>query len=334
MAIGRRNLLALSGAVAISAAMSSCSDAREDAGRPSPSPGGPTTEPPATSPPATFPAQPPPGTLYFGASVPHSRSVTAWEDSLGATLALRRSFFSPDRDRDETALLVRRCRDDLAHGRLPHVSVKPAWAWEEIAKGAHDRWLRRMLRPLGELAAPVFFTLHHEPENEAGPPGMQASDFVAMQQRLLDLAADLCPQVSVVPIMQHWTFDPLRDDVDPSTWIVPGVPVIGLDIYNPWSPGNGKEWRTFGSKCDEVIGWFGDTPLAIGEYGTQEDPENPGLATEWLRDAAEYARSHNFVSMSYFNSITNSPDGSYALRGQTEQAFAELLASDWVARVA
>ena len=83
--------------------------------------------------------------------------------------------------------------------------------------------------------------------------------------------------------------------------------MIGLDLYNPWSPTNGKAWRSFGSKVDEVISWFGDTPLAIGEYGCREDPENPGLAAEWLRDAAEYARTHNIVSMSYFNSGVGSP---------------------------
>ena len=81
-----------------------------------------------------------------------------------------------------------------------------------------------------------------------------------------------------------------------------------------------------------MIGWFGDTPLAIGEYGCREDPANPGLAAQWLRDAAQYARTHNIVSMSYFNSGVDSPEGSYALRGETERTFAELLASDWVAR--
>jgi hypothetical protein len=36
--------------------------------------------------------------------------------------------------------------------------------------------------------------------------------------------------------------------------------------------------------------------------------------------------------MSYFNSGENSMEGSWALGGETEPAFAELLASDWVAR--
>jgi hypothetical protein len=133
-------------------------------------------------------------------------------------------------------------------------------------------------------------------------------------------------------VLQHWTFDPMRTDVDPSAWIVRDATVLGLDVYNPWSPTNGLDWRTFGSKVDEATIWFGDKPLAIGEYGCREDPENPGLAAEWLRDAADYARGHNIVSMSYFNSGENSPDGSWVLDGEREQAFADLLASDWVVR--
>jgi len=35
-----------------------------------------------------------------------------------------------------------------------------------------------------------------------------------------------------------------------------------------------------------------------------------------------------------FNSGEDSLEGSYALRGETEQTFADLLASDWVARPA
>jgi hypothetical protein len=330
MAIARRDLLGLGVAVAFSVATSSCSDARQNARGESLPSLLPTPETPVASPTSTFPGRPPPGALYYGASVPHHRSLPAWERELGSSLALNRSYFTPDHN--ETAQLVRRCRDDLAHGRLPHVSIKPTWTWQDIAAGGRDDWLTSMLRPLGEEAAPVFLTLHHEPENDAGPAGMQPSDYVAMQRRAIGLAAELAPQVTIAPVMQHWTFDPLRDDIDPSVWIVPEASVIGLDIYNPWSATNGKEWRTFGGKVDEVIGWFGGTPLVIGEYGCREDPENHGLAAEWLRDAADYARTHNIVSMSYFNSGENSPEGSWELRGETEQAFAELLASDWVAR--
>jgi hypothetical protein len=162
---------------------------------------------------------------------------------------------------------------------------------------------------------------------------MAPSDFVAMQSRAIRLAAELAPQVTIVPVLQYWTFDASRRDTAPDAWLVPDAAVMGLDIYNPWSASNGKPWRSFGSKVDEVIGYFGTTPLAIGEYGCRPNPEVPGLAAEWLRDAAEYARTHNIVSMSYFNSGVGAQDGSWRLSGATELAFAELLASDWIARV-
>ncbi|MCY7396864.1 MAG: hypothetical protein LH468_12085 [Nocardioides sp.] len=262
--------------------------------------------------------------------MPWDRSLTAWEQTLGSPLALNRSYFTPDLD--EAAQLVQRCRDDLANARLPHVSMKAPTTWRDIADGGGDAWLASMLRPLGEDSAPVFLTLHHEPENDAGPEGMQPADYVAMQRRVIGLATDLAPQVTIVPILQHWTFDPVRTDIDPAAWMVAEASVMGLDLYNPWSPTNGNAWRSFGSKADEVLQWVGDTPIAIGEYGCRVDPRNPGLADEWMRDAAEYARAHNIVSMSYFNSDVNSPHGSWELGGETERVFTELLASDWVAR--
>jgi hypothetical protein len=331
MEIGRRALLGL-GAAAVLSTVTSCRD-REVTTRPEtiPLPSTPTPTPTAL-PAGQYPAQPAPGSMYYGASVPHNRSLSDWETELACTLALHRTFFTPDHN--ETDQLVARCRDDLAHDRMPHVSIKPTWTWADIASGNRNIWLDDLLRRLGELSEPVIFTLHHEPENDAGGPGMLPSDYVAMQQHLFQRAADLAPQVLATPVLQQWTFDPLHSDFDASQWLVPDAPAVGLDVYNPWSPTNGKEWRSFGSKMDEVLGWFDDTPILIGEYGCRRDPANPGLAAEWMRDAATYGRTHNFVSMSYFNSGVQSPDGTWALQGETEQAFAELVNQSWVARPA
>ena len=38
------------------------------------------------------------------------------------------------------------------------------------------------------MSAPVIFTLHHEPENDAGGTGMSPSDYVAMQRHLIERA--------------------------------------------------------------------------------------------------------------------------------------------------
>jgi hypothetical protein len=330
MAIARRDLLGIGAAAALTMAASACraGTGQDDSAHRPPAPGA-SPHAVATS---RIVGQPAPGVLYFGASVPYYRSLETWEQELGAVLGVNRSYFTPDEN--ETAQLVSRCRDDVAHGRLPHVSVKPPASWREVAAGSHDDWLTGMFAPLAEEGMPIIFTLNHEPENDVGGPGMQPPDFVAMQRRTIRLAAEVAPLVLVVPVLQGWRFDPLRSDTDPSDWIVPDAPVAGVDVYNPWSPTNGDEWRSLGSRLDEVRGWLGDTPLVIGEYGCREDPRNPGLAAEWLRDAAEYARTHNVVAMSYYNSGRHEPGGSWELTGETEAAFAELLASEWVARLA
>lgn len=329
MEIGRRQLLGLGASVALAGATASCrSDAdglpeRRPETRLSPRSG----EKPGR---AAFPGEPPAGHLYYGATLPHDRSLADWERELGRPLAVNRSFFRPERDGADK--LVQRCLDDISHRRLPHVSMKPRGTWRDMARGTHDEWLAGMLAPLAASGAPVFFTLHHEPEDDAGPAGMQPADFVAMQRRLIQLAAGTSPRVVVCPVLQQWTFDPVRDDVDPAAWIVEEASVMGLDVYNDWSPTNGKAWRSFSSMADEAMAWLGDVPIAIGEYGCRDDPRNPGLTAEWLRDAAQYAREHRIVSMSYYNSYLNAPEGTWELRGRAERAFADLLASPWVAR--
>lgn len=333
MVIGRRDLLRAGAAVAASVALAGCSPtergttASSSTRAPRPSASAST---PAPTGPVPFHERVQPGSLYFGASLPYYRSLEAWEQDLGATLSVHRSYFHPVRS--EAVNLVQQCREDLASGRLPHVSIKLPRTWQAVAAGEADDWLRSLLRPLGEDGGPVILTLHHEPENDAGPPGMLPRDFVAMQSRAIGLAADLAPLVTVVPVLQHWTFEVVRPLADPAAWMVPDAEVMGLDIYNPWSPANGKPWRSFGSKVDEAREWLGDVPVAVGEYGCREDPANPGLAAAWLRDAAEYARDNGVVSMSYFNSDLNAPDGSWELTGRTERAFADLLAADWVVR--
>jgi hypothetical protein len=334
MELGRRGLLGLGAAVALSAA--GCQD---KTGKPPPTTPPPptTTGNPTPTPTAAasatprFPGDPGRGKLYYGASVPRGLSVTNWEAELGSTLAVHRSYFTPDHN--EVAQLMDQCRDDIGHGRLPHVSIKPTWTWQSLAAGDHDGWIDLTLRKLAVQSAPVFLTIHHEPENDAGGEGMSSVDYVAMQSHVIERAATLAPMVSIVPVLQHWTFDPLRDaDTGPADWLVPEASIIGVDIYNPWSATNGKLWRSFGSKAAEVLDWVGDKPLAVGEYGCRVDSTTPGLAAEWLRDAADFGRENGFVSMSYFNSHVNSPDGTWALQGETEQAFADLLTSDWVAR--
>ena len=328
MTITRRRVLGTAVAAAVAPLLVSCGADRPPTSVRPPA-AGPSDPPrPVRSP--LFSGEPEPGNLYFGASVPYYRSLPSWESALGERLAVNRSYFDPD----ETLELVAEARNDLRNRRLPHLSIKPPGTWADVAGGRLDHWLTDMLTGLGKERSPVFLTINHEPENESGSIGMGPQDFVAMQRRAIRLAAEIAPHVTVVPVLQQWTFDPGRVGTDPAGWVVPEAEVFGLDVYNPWSPSNGKAWRSLGSKVDEVAPWVGGKPIVIGEYGCRVDPAHPGRTSAWLQDAVEYARAHRVVSMSYYNSRLNAPDGSWELTGESELEFRRLLAAPWVARLA
>jgi hypothetical protein len=275
-----------------------------------------------------FLGRPDPGFLYYGASVPSTRSLTAWEGRLGEPLSLHRSYF----EADQTPALLAQVADDLRHRRLPHVSIKPPGAWSDVAGGRRDRWLHSLLEGLAHPRNPVLLTIHHEPQNDAGGAGMRPADFVAMQRRALRRAASLAPNVTVVPVHQYWLFDRVPRVGTPTSWLVEDAAAFGVDVYNPWSPTNGKRWRSFESAMEEILPWSDAKPICIGEYGCRRDPADPQRSARWLAEAFSFARSHNVVSMSYFNSHRNSPDGTWELSGVTEATFAHLLRSPSVVR--
>lgn len=273
-----------------------------------------------------FPGDPGAGRLYYGVSMPDG--LRAFERELGKRVTLHRRYYQAY----QTDEMVRQARRDLEHGRLPHLSTKPPGTWGAVAAGSHDGWIRQVASLLRRLHSPVFFTVHHEPEDDAGGTGMRANDFVAMTTRAVNIFKQEAPNVAVFPVLQSWSFD-YRSGRNPAEWFVPAAPIFGVDLYNPWSLTNGKSWVNFSSKLQEIKPYAQGRPIAIGEYGCRTDPTRPGRAADWMRDAFDYARANNVVSMSYFNSYRNSPDGSWELDQERGRVFSASLGTETIARV-
>jgi hypothetical protein len=259
--------------------------------------------------------------VFYGAATPPDQ-LAAFEAKLGSPLSCYRSFFGSE----DVGGLHSRVADDLWHGRMPIASIKPPGAWAQAA-GDHE-WIESLVGPLGDLRRRLFLCVHHEPENDADHYGTPA-DYVAMQNAVID-AAKATPSVVVTPILGSWSFDERSGRV-PSEWKVDRAAVYGVDIYNPWSVANGKDWVPFSDKLalahDEADG----RPLVIGEYGCRSDPAQPGRAAQWLDDAFSAAIDADVVAMAYFNSSLNAPDGTWELDHETFPAFAQLLGSPDVA---
>ncbi|HSS67651.1 MAG TPA: twin-arginine translocation signal domain-containing protein [Nocardioidaceae bacterium] len=261
--------------------------------------------------------------LYYGAATPPDR-LARFEAHLGSQLSCYRSFFLGS----DVGRLHQRVVGDLAAGRMPIASIKPPGPWAATAR--NRPWIDSLVGPLSDVGAQVFLCVHHEPENDAANYGTPA-DYIAMQDAVL-AAASTTPNVVVVPILGSWSFDE-RSKRRPSEWNVRSAGVYGLDIYNPWSPTNGKEWIAFADKLalgeDEADG----RPMLIGEYGCRSDAAQPGRAATWLGDAFDAALDAGVVAMAYFNSDRNSPDGSWELDSETLPEFARLMKGPDVAWV-
>ena len=264
-----------------------------------------------------FPGDPGRGRLYYGAVYPWDKSIPAWENKLGHRLGVHRSYYNAD----QVDGMLDEVRTDLRHRRLPHVSIKAPGTWGAVAAGHQDRWVDSVLERLGRVHGPVIFTVHHEPENDEGGAGMRPSDFVKMQRRIIRRCrAAGSRNVSVTPVLMSWTFDS-RSGRRPRDWVVPEARLFGMNAYNQWSSSNGNEWRSFPSLLRPAFPYVDGRPIVIGEYATRTDHRHPGRAARWMRNTYKFARTHNVVAMSYFNTPLHSPEGSWELDAERSPVF-------------
>jgi hypothetical protein len=204
--------------------------------------------------------------------------------------------------------------------------------WASVASGVQDAWLHRMLRGLHRTHGPVLLSLHHEPEDNAGPPGMQPKDWVAMHTRAIHIAAQSAPNVTITPILMAWTFSPFNS-TNARNWLVPEASVFAIDNYNDWSPTNGMKWTSFRHRLRMAHPYAQGRPIVIPEYGVHTDPARPGRAARWMNRAFECAITHDVVAMSYFDSSLHSRFGSWILDAERTRAMRDNLHRPEVARL-
>ena len=247
--------------------------------------------------------------MFYGASCVASYGVPKLEQQLGRNLGVHRGYFVAKTNSQNG--LVRQVSDDHAHGRMPSVSTKVPGSWADVAAGRQDTWLRGLLGRLNATGGPVFLTLHHEPENDTGGKGQAPQDWREMNEHAHALTKSVAPKVSIVPVLMQYTFT-RGSGRKPADW-VPATPILSTDCYNAWSPTNGLQWRSLEDKMQDVLPYANGRPIVLGEYGCRTDKKNPGRAAEWMQEAFDFARTNNFVSMSYFNSYQHSRFGSWEL---------------------
>jgi hypothetical protein len=182
--------------------------------------------------------------------------------------------------------------------------------WRDIAAGAYDDQIRAKAQAVKDYGAPLFFTFHHEPENDHWAGGT-ARDFVAAWRRIHDIWTldEGVTNVSWTWIMMAWTFE---KDLDPEKWF-PGrdyVDWVAADGYN-WHgcAGHDGPWRSVGDIFDKFVEWARNNApgrdVMIAEWGSGEDPDqppDPERKAEWFRQGLTWFETQPLVkAISYFN---------------------------------
>ncbi|HEY0252344.1 MAG TPA: hypothetical protein VGC41_12505, partial [Kofleriaceae bacterium] len=113
-----------------------------------------------------YPGDPAPGTVFWGAAVQGNTDPgPRHETPSGHPLAVHRTYWQWSQ---RTSSMLAMAQADLAHDRLPWISVKPGHSWHDMGAGTYDAEIDQMLNALKQLDGPVWLTVHHEPEGGGG----------------------------------------------------------------------------------------------------------------------------------------------------------------------
>lgn len=277
-----------------------------------------------------YPGQPAPGTVLWGTSLAgNSDPYNKHEQPTGVRVGVRRTFQS-SWGQTQVNNMANIAAGDLAAGRLPWVSIKPA-SWAAMAAGTHDTLIDNMLTQLDALNGPVWLTINHEPDgvgggnntpdDPAGPAGHLAMN-ARVRQRMTALGTD---NIALAPILMSYTWHlpmsaPHRN---PELWWDSDVyDFMGVDHYREDATLITPRWNTI-----RTWGYNKGVDINIGEWGLHEYSGIDAFVHEWHNMAinSAYDTGRARVSgLSYFDSNIGST-GNWTLTETRLAAFHQRL---------
>ena len=265
-----------------------------------------------------------PGGVMFGSSAPQrgnespADAVRQIEAEIGRTLDAVRIFkrwdsaFPTEHDRwlrnTGHTLYLSIAAQRLDGSRVPWTFIESAQPdWHVYQEMVH--WANK-IQDFGSL---VYVLFDPEPETSSLDVMGARSDFIGAWRKVVDVFRQVgVSNVRFVWDLTAYTFGRADDSVNANAWY-PGdeyVDGIGADGYNfaGCRPGVSDVWRSF-SDVFEPVREFGQAHptkfLAIPEWGSVEDPNDPGRKAQWITDAAATLKSpgwEQFQAILYWHS--------------------------------
>jgi len=262
----------------------------------------------------------PPSGLLFGAFVAKQdttteveASVSAFERQIGRKLDLVRFYV-----RWDTPLMPDAVLRSVARDRTPVLSITPKkedgtkLSWASIAAGDQDARIREQAAAVAALGVPVFLVFHHEPDMATGY-GSPAEYRDAWRHYV-----EVFRQQGVTNAAWTWVMTPTGFAANantPAGDFYPGDDVIdwlALDPYNWYgcAPAVPTAWQSMAQAAGPFRTWAQPhgKPLMLAEWGSVEDPADPGRRADWYRETLAMSTSWpELKAVSAFDATGNCP---------------------------
>lgn len=278
-----------------------------------------------------FPGDPNPrvtGKAYWGAAISGNGDPVRHESPTGKSLSVRRTYWRWDQ---KTTSMLTTVKNDIAANRLPVVSIKPPGSnvaeWKVIASGKYDNEIDDMFRKLDAAGGPVWFIIHHEPENDNGNPAYWRAMQVKMRQRMKAVGTK---NVAFAANVMSWTFDPASRRNGNDWWVDNTWDIYLADPYCDSSKCNNgglsltdtNSWK----KYEEFV-MSKNIPYGAAEWGDRGTDVNAGKDIQKTWDYG-FNNKRDIVAWMYFDSDLNSPSGGWTLKGEPLNVFQSILKND------
>jgi hypothetical protein len=254
---------------------------------------------------ASPPPPPPAGGRLWGASVGDGGSwdgaVAAHEAAIGRRLDLAHHYHQW-RDGFPTAAE----RAVAARGTDLFLAWKPDVPWRQVASGAEDATIDAAAMRVAAHGRRVFLAFHHEPEDQVGSSYGSAADYAAAFRHVVERfrARGVGNVVWVWNVMGAVKWYGLY-----TGGLYPGDDVVDWIAWDPynWGACRGEAWASFWAVVRPFYDWLGahghgDKPFMLGEYGSVDDPAQPGRKATWFnRQVAQLANFPNLRALVYFD---------------------------------
>jgi hypothetical protein len=241
--------------------------------------------------------------MLVGAAHGSNTDPRELEQDLGRRLGIRRTYYTAS----GVDSALRTARADLAVGRIPWISFKLPYSWEDMVAGRGDAWARSLATRLSRVDGPVWVAFHHEPETDG-----DMTQWRKMQERLIPIVRRTARNVAFTVVTTGW--HQFYGDAEYSLsniWPRRGkVDIAGFDIYQQYGVvKDGRmtdDWTDFSAYFSKIRSWAADEEVAWGLAETGVTDVAADQRPTAIQDTVALMKRYGGIGYAYFDTSLNS----------------------------